>query len=103
MSVRPNRPMLLPGSDGACAAGWKERETHLVSRRALPARGIRAADGHELGRRSRPGRHQHDRRGHDDSMRGPKLMWPVHEWDGWHGTSPMKNLYVGTAGVLWAL
>ena len=23
--------------------------------------------------------------------------------DGWHGTSPMKNLYVGTAGVLWAL
>ena len=39
----------------------------------------------------------------DDSLRGPKLMWPVHEWDGWHGTSPMKNLYVGTAGVLWAL
>jgi lanthionine synthetase-like protein len=39
----------------------------------------------------------------DDSLRGPKLMWPAHEWDGWHGTSPMKNLYVGTAGVLWAL
>jgi len=39
----------------------------------------------------------------DSSLRGPKLMWPVHEWDGWHGTSPMKNLYVGTAGVLWAL
>jgi len=39
----------------------------------------------------------------DDSLRGPKLMWPVHEWDSWHGTSPMKNLYVGTAGVLWAL
>jgi lantibiotic modifying enzyme len=39
----------------------------------------------------------------DASLRGPKLMWPVHEWDGWHATSPMKNLYVGTAGVLWAL
>jgi len=39
----------------------------------------------------------------DDSLRGPKLMWPAHDWDGWHGTSPMKNLYVGTAGVLWAL
>jgi Lanthionine synthetase C-like protein len=39
----------------------------------------------------------------DDSLRGPKLMWPAHEWDGWHGTSPMKNLYVGTAGVLWGL
>ena len=38
-----------------------------------------------------------------DGLRGPKLMWRAHEWDGWHGTSPMKNLYVGAAGVLWAL
>jgi Lanthionine synthetase C-like protein len=37
------------------------------------------------------------------AYRGPKLFWKAHEWDGWHGTSPMKNLYVGTAGVLWAL
>ena len=36
-------------------------------------------------------------------FRGPKLMWRAHEWDGWHGTSPMKNLYVGAAGVVWAL
>jgi hypothetical protein len=39
----------------------------------------------------------------DAAWRGPKLFWRAHEWDGWHGTSPMKNLYVGTAGVLWAL
>jgi Lanthionine synthetase C-like protein len=39
----------------------------------------------------------------DDALRGPKLMWRAHEWDGWHGTSPMKNLYVGATGVLWAL
>ena len=39
----------------------------------------------------------------DESWRGPKLFWPAHDWDRWHGTSPMKNLYVGTAGVLWAL
>jgi len=39
----------------------------------------------------------------DRAFRGPKLFWKAHEWDGWHGTSPMKNLYVGTAGVLWAL
>src|SRR3954469_22153731 len=39
----------------------------------------------------------------DDGLRGPKLLWPVEDWDGWHGTSPMKNLYVGTAGVVWAL
>ena len=39
----------------------------------------------------------------DQAFRGPKLFWKAHEWDGWHGTSPMKQLYVGTAGVLWAL
>jgi len=39
----------------------------------------------------------------DAAFRGPKLFWRANDWDGWHGTSPMKNLYVGTAGVLWAL
>jgi len=39
----------------------------------------------------------------DSAFRGPRLFWQAEEWDGWHGTSPMKNLYVGTAGVLWAL
>jgi hypothetical protein len=37
------------------------------------------------------------------ALRGPKLMWKADAWDGWHGTSPMKNLYVGGAGVLWGL
>ena len=36
-------------------------------------------------------------------FRGPRLFWRADEWDRWQGTSPMKNLYVGTAGVLWAL
>jgi hypothetical protein len=39
----------------------------------------------------------------DEALRGPKLLWRAHEWDGWHGTSPMKSLYVGASGVLWAL
>jgi Lanthionine synthetase C-like protein len=39
----------------------------------------------------------------DAAMRGPKLMWRAHEWDGWSATSPMKNLYVGATGVLWGL
>ena len=39
----------------------------------------------------------------DGAWRGPKLFWKAHAWDGWHGTSPMKQLYAGTAGVLWAL
>jgi hypothetical protein len=39
----------------------------------------------------------------DDALRGPRLLWRANDWDGWHGTSPMKNLYVGAAGVLWAL
>ena len=37
------------------------------------------------------------------ALRGRTLFWQANAWDGWHGTSPMKNLYVGTAGVLWAL
>jgi hypothetical protein len=37
------------------------------------------------------------------AFRGTRLFWQAEEWDGWHATSPMKNLYVGTAGVLWAL
>jgi hypothetical protein len=39
----------------------------------------------------------------DEALRGPRLLWRADAWDGWHGTSPMKNLYVGAAGVLWAL
>ena len=39
----------------------------------------------------------------DDALRGPKLMWRADDWDRWQATSPMKNLYVGAAGVLWAL
>jgi lantibiotic modifying enzyme len=30
-------------------------------------------------------------------------LWPAHEWDGWEAALPMKNLYVGAAGVIWAL
>ena len=39
----------------------------------------------------------------DSAYRGPRLFWRANDWDAWHSTSPMKNLYVGTAGVLWAL
>jgi Lanthionine synthetase C-like protein len=39
----------------------------------------------------------------DVAYRGPKLFWKAAAWDKWQATSPMKNLYVGTAGVLWAL
>jgi Lanthionine synthetase C-like protein len=39
----------------------------------------------------------------DDALRGPRLLWRANDWDGWHGTSPMKSLYVGASGVLWAL
>ena len=39
----------------------------------------------------------------DASFRGHSRFWRADDWDRWQGTSPMKNLYVGTAGVLWAL
>jgi hypothetical protein len=39
----------------------------------------------------------------DAGFRGPRLFWIADEWDRWHGTSPMKTLYTGSAGVIWAL
>ena len=39
----------------------------------------------------------------DAALRGPKLLWPAEEWDRWRATSPLKDLYCGAAGVLWAL
>ena len=39
----------------------------------------------------------------DEALRGPKLLWPADDWDAWQATKPMKNLYVGAAGVLYAL
>ena len=30
-------------------------------------------------------------------------FWPAHEWDGYNAPLPLKNLYVGAAGVIWAL
>jgi hypothetical protein len=39
----------------------------------------------------------------DGALRGPKLLWPAEGWDRWRATSPLKDLYCGAAGVLWAL
>ncbi len=33
----------------------------------------------------------------------PDALWPAHEWDSFHAEPPMKNLYVGAAGTIWAL
>jgi hypothetical protein len=33
----------------------------------------------------------------------PGELWPAHEWDGWRAALPLKNLYVGAAGVVYAL
>jgi hypothetical protein len=30
-------------------------------------------------------------------------LWPAHEWDGREEPLPLKNFYVGGAGVIWAL
>jgi lantibiotic modifying enzyme len=39
----------------------------------------------------------------DGALRGPKLLWSAEVWDRWRATSPLKDLYCGAAGVLWAL
>jgi hypothetical protein len=33
----------------------------------------------------------------------PDELWPAQEWDGYNAPLPLKNLYVGAAGVVWAL
>jgi hypothetical protein len=38
-----------------------------------------------------------------DAAFDPDELWPAHEWDGWQAALPMKNLYVGAAGVVFAL
>jgi hypothetical protein len=38
-----------------------------------------------------------------DAAYDPETLWPAHEWDGWGAALPLKNLYVGAAGVAWAL
>src|SRR5437016_3580613 len=30
-------------------------------------------------------------------------LWPAEEWDVWQAAAPLKDLYVGAAGVVWAL
>jgi Lanthionine synthetase C-like protein len=32
-----------------------------------------------------------------------KELWPAGEWESWHMPLPLKSLYVGAAGVVWAL
>jgi Lanthionine synthetase C-like protein len=41
--------------------------------------------------------------GDADAAFDPDTLWPAHEWDGWQAALPMKNLYVGAAGMIWAL
>jgi len=38
-----------------------------------------------------------------DAAFDPHALWPAHEWDGWNAPLPLKNLYLGAAGVIWAL
>ncbi|HEU0303225.1 MAG TPA: LanC-like protein [Gaiellaceae bacterium] len=33
----------------------------------------------------------------------PAALWPADEWDGWGSPLPLKTLYVGAAGMAWAL
>jgi lantibiotic modifying enzyme len=38
-----------------------------------------------------------------DAAFDPDALWPAHEWDGWEEPLPLESLYVGAAGVIWAL
>ncbi|HTO24515.1 MAG TPA: LanC-like protein [Gaiellaceae bacterium] len=38
-----------------------------------------------------------------DAAYGGDALWPADEWDGWETPTPLKSLYAGAAGVVWAL
>jgi lantibiotic modifying enzyme len=38
-----------------------------------------------------------------DAAFDPDGLWPAEEWDGWEEPLPLKALYVGATGVIWAL
>jgi Lanthionine synthetase C-like protein len=38
-----------------------------------------------------------------DSAFDPDALWPAHAWDGYKAPLPLKNLYLGAAGVVFAL
>ncbi len=38
-----------------------------------------------------------------DAAFDPEALWPADEWDGWEEPLPLKTLYVGSAGVIWAI
>jgi hypothetical protein len=38
-----------------------------------------------------------------DAAFDPEQLWPAEEWDVYLATPPLKNLYVGASGVIWAL
>ena len=38
-----------------------------------------------------------------DAAFDPDALWPAEEWDGWEEPLPLKALYVGASGVIWAL
>src|SRR5215203_1448099 len=38
-----------------------------------------------------------------DAAFDPKALWPAHDWDAREKPLPLSGLYVGAAGVIWAL
>jgi Lanthionine synthetase C-like protein len=38
-----------------------------------------------------------------DEAFDPDGLWPANEWDVWGSASPLKDLYVGAGGMVWAL
>jgi Lanthionine synthetase C-like protein len=38
-----------------------------------------------------------------DAAFDPERLWPAEEWDVYMATPPLKELYVGASGVIWAL
>ena len=38
-----------------------------------------------------------------DQTYDPERLWPANEWDAWKQSVPLKDVYAGAAGIVWAL
>ena len=63
---------------------------------------VRCADRRAVGSGACRGRDRCDRRRRRRCVRR-RALWPAHEWDAQEKPLPLSGLYVGAAGVIWAL
>ena len=85
------------------AAPAARRAAPRPSRSALRPGCVRAAHATSRGTTSGCARRSRTIVADADTAFDPAGLWPANEWDVWGSTPPLKDLYCGAGGVIWAL